>query len=280
MVNRRYYSSRTKKESLTLYDLHSKVQHLYLYFEKKDYFKGKAEITEFQIPENIRHKAGFSLRFQPFPIDEWKQEDVTEDNIFDVIEFLYDHVSEPGETGYITNDDSHIAYQDYLDYDDEAGRQEFREKVNLVLADYKDGYELSEAGEILAIGKQGLEYILDAEIPDYDEENVDNKVKDAIRKWRNRHLDMSERREAIKTMADVFEWLKRTGKLKGVLSSKDESALFDIANNFDLRHHNPEQKKEYDKNIWYPWIFHFYLATYHAVIRLVKRKEAERTKDR
>jgi hypothetical protein len=254
--------------------LYRKFQHVYLYFANKDYFKEKTGITQFDIPSEIKHKAGFLLKFQPFPITEWRDEDITEDNVFDVIEFLYDHVSEPGEYGHLA-DSTGFIYTDYLGYDKEEGRKEFREKVNLLLADYKNGYELSEDGEILALGKDGLEHILDAEIPHYDEENVDSKVREAIRKWRNRHLDISERRQAIVAMADVFEWLKKTRKLENVVLNKDEAAIFNIANNFALRHHNPEQKKEYDKDIWYPWMFHFYLATYHAVIRLIKRKELE-----
>jgi hypothetical protein len=271
MASRKYYSSRTKKEPLTLSGLYHKLQHFYLYFVKRDYFKQKANIIGTMIPDEFIHKAGFTLRFQPFPMTNWAPNNITEDNIFDVIEFLYDHVSEPGELGPIIEDG--FNYTDYLDYDEESGKKEFRQKINMVLADYKDGYELSEDGEILALARGGLEQILHAEIPPYDEENVDSKVKEAIRKWRNRHLDMSERRQAIVTMADVFEWLKKTVKLKGVISKKDEADIFNIANNFALRHHNPEQKKEYDKDIWYPWMFHFYLATYHAVIRLIKRKE-------
>ena len=42
-----------------------------------------------------------------------------------------------------------------------------------------------------------------------------------------------------------------------------------IANNFSLRHHNSDQIQNYDQDIWYSWIFHFYLAKYHAVIRLI-----------
>jgi len=49
--------------------------------------------------------------------------------------------------------------------------------------------------------------------------------------------------------------------------------IFDLANNFAIRHHNPTQKSNYDKTIWYSWMFHFYLATYHAVIRLLIKKE-------
>jgi hypothetical protein len=274
MKTRKYYSSRTNKEPLTVSGLYHKLQHVYLYFAKRDYFKEKAGIIGTMIPDEFIHKAGFSLRFQPFPITNWAPNDITEDNIFDVIEFLYDHVSEPGELGNLT-DDTGFNYTDYLDYDEESGKKEFRQKINMVLADYRDGYELSEDGEILAIGRDGLKQIINAEILPYDEENVDSKVREAIRKWRNRHLDISERREAIVEMAGVFEWLKKTGKLNGVLSRRDEGAIFNIANNFALRHHNPEQKNEYDKDIWYPWMFHFYLATYHAVIRLIKRKEAE-----
>ncbi len=91
-------------------------------------------------------------------------------------------------------------------------------------------------------------------------------------KWRNRHLALPEKREAIRELADVFEWLKKTKGLTAVLDGKDEAAIFDLANNFAIRHHNPKQKTNYDPVIWYSWIFHFYLATYHAAIRLLLRK--------
>src|SRR5258706_6665766 len=136
------------------------------------------------------------------------------------------------------------------------------------------GYELTEDGTVLAEGADGLQFILDAEIVPFDEVNVDSKVRDAIKKWRNRRLDVAEKRKAIRELTDVFEWLKKTKQLARALDRKDESALFEIANNFGIRHHNPQQKSNYDPNIWYSWIFHFYLATYHAVIRsLIKQKK-------
>jgi hypothetical protein len=61
-----------------------------------------------------------------------------------------------------------------------------------------------------------------------------------------------------------------------VLDGKDESAIFDLANNFAIRHHNPNQKANYDRAIWYSWIFHFYLATYHAAVRLLIKKDKNR----
>jgi len=272
---KRYYSSRKNQRSLTLEELYWKVQHLYLLFRDQDHFAEKAGITKNNLPDAIKHAAAVALTFQPFPITKWSQEIITEDHVFDVLEFLYDHVSKPGEMVQMTTETGYNSW-DYGNYDAEAGRTEFIDKANSFLCDYRTGYELMKDGTILAIGSQGLQHILDAEILPYDEANVDSKVRNAITKWRNRHLSFAGKKEAVREMADVFEWLKKTKGLDKVLDGKDESALFDIANNFAIRHHNPKQKSHYDKNIWYSWMFHFYLATYHAAIRLLIKAEQER----
>lgn len=65
-----------------------------------------------------------------------------------------------------------------------------------------------------------------------------------------------------------FEYLRP--KLQSIISSKDEADLFNIANNFSVRHHNDKQKNEYDESIWLSWMFYFYLATIHTIIRKLK----------
>jgi hypothetical protein len=135
---------------------------------------------------------------------------------------------------------------------------------------------LTREGIILALGADGLQHILGAKIVPYDEVNVDSKVRNAIIKWRNRQLSLEEKKAAIRDLADVFEWLKKTKDLAKILDRKDESAIFELANNFALRHHNPDQKRNYDQAIWCSWMFHFYLATYHAAIRLLIKYERGR----
>ena len=269
-MTRQYYSSRKKPGGLTLEEIYWKLQNLYLMFRDADYFKEKAAITQNHLPDSIKHEAVVALNFQPFPITKWAHEDITEDHVFDALEFLYDHVSKPGTLIDMTSETG-WNFQDYDGYDCGAGQQEFRGKVNSFLVNYKSGFELTEDGFVLAMGTQGLQYILDAEIIQYDEVNVDSKVRSAIAKWRNRHLSISEKKEAIRDLADVFEWLRKTKRLESVMDRKDEKAIFDIANNFAIRHHNPDQKRNYDPKIWYSWIFHFYLATYHAVIRMLTK---------
>ncbi len=226
-----YYSTRIKRRHLSLSELYKKLQSLYLFFREKDYFKEIAGITSNFSPEAIQLEAVLDLGFQVFPITKWIPLDITEEHIFDTIEFLYKKVSKPGQLEELTTD-AGWNYTDYGTYDEAGGKKEFRIKVNNFLPEYKDGYELSSDGLILAKGTDGLQYILDAEIIPYDEINVDDKVKAAINKWKNRHLSENDKKEAIRELADVFEWLKKTKGLETVLDGKDESALFDIANNF------------------------------------------------
>lgn len=223
----------------------------------------KTGITKITLPDEIKHEASLALSFQPFPITKWSPDEITEDHIFDTLEFLYDHVSRPDHYRVI--------------YDEAAGRSDFRSVANAFLVDYEPGFELTEEGVIVTLGADGLQHILNAEIVPYDESNVDSKVRDAISKWRSRHSGLQAKKEAIRELADVFEWLKKTKRLPAVLDGKDESAIFDIANNFAIRHHNPKQKTNYDRAIWYSWIFHFYLATYHAAVRLlIKHEKSEK----
>jgi hypothetical protein len=62
-------------------------------------------------------------------------------------------------------------------------------------------------------------------------------------------------------------------KAKKYLEEEDEKNIFNIANNFGIRHHNPNQKTKYDNSIWFSWIFYYYLATIHALIRVVNKAE-------
>lgn len=97
--------------------------------------------------------------------------------LFSVIEFLFDYVSEPELTYYRgqMNCGWHSS-----GYDQAKGKNEYRDELNQVLKDYKSGYELSDAGEVLQISPSGLETII-TEIPKTsDPENIDERVHSAV----------------------------------------------------------------------------------------------------
>lgn len=273
---RQYYSTRNGPKPLTFLQLCIKAQQLCGYFRTRDYFKRDGDTAVVQtVSEELRQAAALAIDFDPFDENGWDLKKVTEDNIFDSIEFLYDNVAKP--FGWIDDMmDNGYHYVGYQTFDEKAGQLEFLAAANGFLPRYRGGYELNSDGVIMAKGSEGVQFILDAEIPKLGVAEVDEKVLDAVAKWRNRQLDVGLKKAAILEMANVFEWLQKTKRLEKVLSHKDESDLFQIANNFALRHHNPKQKQNYDENIWYAWMFHFYLATYHAVVRLLKKQEGKK----
>jgi hypothetical protein len=194
-----------------------------------------------------------------------------EEDLFDVLEFLYDHVSKPiPETEY------YHQYGDcgwhYKDFDRRNGQKEYRNKVNTLLKQYGD-YELSRKGEILSIAVPGTEALFESQMPEYDKDNVNNRLGEAVIRFRRHHSSLDDKKNAVKTLTEILEFIRP--KLKAVITKADESELFNIANNFGIRHHNEKQKTDYDQEVWLDWMFYYYLATINAVLRLIKRTEKD-----
>jgi len=193
----------------------------------------------------------------------------SEEDFFDVVEFLFDHCSKPID-GYFHSYSG--CGMHWHDFDRELGRAAFRERVNQILASYQDGYELSPDGEVLVLTNGGLSGLFDATVPTEEKENIEARIAAAVSKFRRSRGSLDERRDAVRDLADVLEYLRP--QLKQVLNTKDEKALFDIANNFGIRHHNKGQQVDYDKSIWFSWMFYYYLATIHTATRLIKKKDS------
>lgn len=200
--------------------------------------------------------------------------DYSEDDLFDVVEFLYEHSSKPTER--VWHDWSQCGWH-CSEFDREAGRREYRDELNRVLALYDRGYELTSEGDVLELPDSGLEQLVDAPLPNVDEESVGSRVKAAQRKFRRHGATLDERRGAVRDLADVLEFLRP--RVKEVLTSKDESDLFNLANNFGIRHHNDQQRTDYDRPIFYSWMFYYYLVTIHAATRLIEREGSTASPD-
>jgi hypothetical protein len=193
----------------------------------------------------------------------------SEADLFDVMELLFDHCSE-GKEGW------HHNFADcgwhYETFDKASGQARYRDKLNELLVDYGRGFQLTEEGEIVALPSPGLEPLLEATLPTTDPANIELRVAAAVHKFRRRESSGEERRDAVRDLADVLEYLR--DKTKAVLATEDERDLFNIANNFGIRHHRRSQKIGYDQAVWHSWMFYVYLATIHACLRLLNQAEA------
>jgi hypothetical protein len=191
-----------------------------------------------------------------------------EDRIFDIIEFFHDHVSsgveDPGHFHSYGGCGWH--YQEF----DPAPAQEFvRDRINVVLGNYGDGYVLSEAGQIEHRVPVGLTSLMSAD-PRTDDEVIERRIQLAVAAWRSRERSDDSMREAVRNLFDVLERLRP--QIKDHMLQRDEGDLFNIANNFAIRHFNDKQKTDWESPTWLSWMFYVNLSTIHLVTRLLRRQ--------
>jgi len=269
---RRYYSQRKKEgPSLILNNLKELVFATFKDFENSGFFQesfGYHCVDAGYVPglvgDDIENYCLRSLRKTGlWPLSE-KYPSYSENDLFDVIELLFDVVSKPMEGDYHSYCDCGWHYNTF---DKSSGQEEFRKEINMYLQDYEPGYVLSSRGKILLLGEKGLTHLLEAPLPKYDPANVEEKVELAVLKYRSRHSNINTRREAVRQLADVLEYIRP--RLAKRISKKVENDLFTIANNFAIRHHNQVQQTDYDSN-WLSWFFYLYLSTIHLFLRLSK----------
>jgi hypothetical protein len=276
-----YYSVRTGQNPLAkgfdLNGLRNLFKTAFIYFEDNGYFQeslGYWCVDQDFVPGKLGHDLEGSLFLELrksglTPIKD-KIHKYTEDDLFDVIEFLHDHCSKPKDGTYHSWNNCGMHY---TSFENEVGQREYREKINKILKIYEGGYELSSKGEILILLDNGLEELIETPLPDKtNDKNINDLIEAAKIKFRRSRSSINERRDAIRDLADVLEFIRPD--LKSVLNTKDEQDLFNIVNNFGIRHNNQNQRTNYDKAIWYSWLFHYYLATIHAATRLIEKNNS------
>lgn len=191
-------------------------------------------------------------------------EEYGEVELLTMIEFLYEHVSAPKDKFH--HDWNNCGWH-ATKFNKKEGQTKFLEEINKLLVRYDGNYYLTELGEIHKVSPDGLKTLIHETITTGDTANVDNRVQYAISKFLKYDSDINEKKDAVRTLADVLEYYKKQGVK---FESKDDSDLFNIINGFDIRHHNKVQQSSYDKEFWYEWMFYTFLASINSLIKLQK----------
>lgn len=189
--------------------------------------------------------------------------------LFTLIEFLYDHAAKPDEKRGRYHDwngcgwhfDPHMEI-----FDITAGQQEWREKINTIVDLFGQGYELSQQGEIVRLTQDGLEDLVAASPPEAAGESNIAKINNAVRMFRRGLSSRDDQKQAIRQLVDVLEFCRP--QVKKELLTEDERDLFNIANNYAIRHHRANEKDDYD-GPWLTWLFYLYLSSTHLFLSLV-----------
>ncbi len=189
------------------------------------------------------------------------------DLFFDVVELLYDLVSRPLTRCY--HDYGECGWH-HGDFEIEPGRMVYRWRVNKILARSDLGLRLAEDGEdigrLVTVTDDARAELVQAVVARDDGESAD-QVRHALALFRQRGADRNQKRSAVAELFLVLEE-RRHDVLTGVLAKSDRVALFEIANNFHIRHQDAKQKRDYDE-FYLDWIFWLYLATIELTNRVI-----------
>jgi hypothetical protein len=187
-----------------------------------------------------------------------------EDHTYTVVEAVYLLVARPR----IRNYHSYGREWHYSDFDSAAGRAVYRWRVNALLEQSESLLRLDEAGILVETTGDPRDELLAALAHDLQAPSPD-ELHHAIDQFRRRGATRADKRSAVVSLAGILE--RNRALLKDELLKKDEGALFDIANNFDIRHRRADQRPDYD-DAYLDWLFWWYLATVALVRELLRRQ--------
>ncbi len=192
------------------------------------------------------------------------------DDFFDVIEVLHDLVSRP-RTRRLHPYAGCGWHHD--DYSTAAGQDLYRWSVNRLLERTSLGLRLADEGEDtgrLVVVTDAARGELVERMAQRADATTGDVVRHALALFRSRGAAEHDKRSAVITLAGVLE--ERRALLKSELLRKDEGALFQIANEFAIRHRREGQKPDYDP-AFLDWVYYWYLSTIDLTDRVLERQQ-------
>jgi hypothetical protein len=155
-------------------------------------------------------------------------------------------------------------------FDRASGQARFRALLAPILELLDPPLVMRANGQIVERDDPALEGLTERPLPDTQTaDDARDRVVDATRRFRERGASTEEQRLALVQLASVLEQLRSDERLKRALPNKDEAALFNIANNFGIRHSNDRQQEDYGP-AFREWIFHTFLAAIRLTYRTLE----------
>ncbi len=203
-------------------------------------------------------------------------EDWPDEVFFDVVEALDEVVARPRQRGW---HDYHDGW-DYSDYARPAGQAVYRWRLNGLLDRSDVPLRLAETGSdagllVHATGDPRDE--LTDRALNTDDPRDRAEVQHAVALFRGRAVSREGKRSAIFTLGRVLE--ERRPLVEATLTKKDAGALFQIGNEFDLRHrraasHGKAQRDDYD-DAFLDWVYWWYLSTVELTNQLLEGRTSQ-----
>lgn len=271
MNKKLYYSERKNgsvaKVTITLKELIDYVSEVYEHFKEKG---GLNNLPQEESGESVLLSIEYFNKKSVLPFNKFKE--YSEEEVFDLIELFYDQLEEYESPRHYYSSGQQVPsiFIDEDEFSKDFLKLVYRIKINKIISNYGSGYELTTEGYVRDLISNGLELLVDSEQGVIADEDSTKKIKDAKNLFHSHKSDDVEKWAAITLLGGVLEQIQKTSKLN--LYKKDENELFEVLNRFNIRHNRPDQMSNYDKEIFYPWIFYNLLSALDASLKIQKKK--------
>ncbi|WP_331741352.1 hypothetical protein OG763_45845 (plasmid) [Streptomyces sp. NBC_01230] len=181
-----------------------------------------------------------------------------EETFYGLIEVLHDLVSRPRKRWHHSHGGCGWHHSEFHNG---PARILYRCKVNQLLREagieYEPAAEGEDLGRLVAVTDDARSALVHRARND-SAPDIMTRIRHAIALFRGHDTTVESKRSAIVTLAGVLE--ERRALIKDHIGKHDDWALFEIANRYDLRHRNADQRGDYDE-AFMDCIFWRYLAT-------------------
>jgi hypothetical protein len=238
----------------------------------------KSRLPDIDIP--INRKNEFQEEMDIFGIAQKTIPNEIDTSItFDLIEFVYSHISDPIQKSY----HSYFQHHHYVFEDGHETQENFRNEINDIFSSNGIVFFLDENGEMKRIIPDEYEEIFDYEYLTEDD-RLNDLIDDAINHFKKSCSD--DREIALEKLWDAFERLKTYNKednkkvsieklinlaasgneqMKQKLSTECKE-LTDIGNNFQIRHFETD-KSEITDSTHVEYLFYRLLSFIHLIVK-------------
>lgn len=195
---------------------------------------------------------------------------LSDDLLYSVVEYFHDHAQRP-RTRWL-HSFAECGWH-YDSHNRESGAAVYRWRVNELLDRYQVGFRLGnsgpEKGRMVRHASSDLDSLADQLVSEGADLGSE-KIADSIRLFRSRSSSIHTRRTSIAQLSGYLENRRKQFKARQMMKG-DEADLFNIFNNFYVRHDNAKQKRDYGEE-YLDWIFWTTLAAIHLLQQLDKRE--------
>jgi len=222
-----------------------------------------------ELKQHLQRTTG--IRF-PWPVPSDQQDEYPEHLLYTLIEYFHDQAQRPRGFGH-WHDYANCGWHYNAGANKLSGGVVYRWRINELLREHDVPLELSpnpgERGRLVRRLPTSLGATVDEILA--NRRDPQDEVTHAIRDYRSRNAGRPQRIAAVTLLAGELE--KRKLTVREELLTKDESALFHIANEFNIRHRGEKQRADYSDD-FLDWVFQVYVATVALADKLTKRSSA------